>query len=181
MNLNEYNQDDFSRGKSGLYIILWWFIQGTVFRYSFHNMYGWRSFLLKLFGAKIGKNVKIRSSVKFTYPWKVSIGDFSWIGDEVTLYSLDKIVIGKNCVISQKCYLCTGSHDIKSKKFKLLTLPIIVKDFSWIATDVFVHPGVIVEKNSIIGARSNVTKNTVENSINIGNPSKFIKFRIYEV
>lgn len=177
MNLNEYNQDDFDRGKNGIYIILWWFIQGTLFRYSFHNMYGWRRFLLKVFGAEIGKDVKIRSSAKFTYPWKVSIGDYSWIGDEVTLYSLDKIFIGSNCVISQKTYLCTGSHDILSVKFDLLTSPIIIKNFSWIAADVFVHPGVVVEKYSIVGAKSNLTKNTVENSINTGNPSKFVKYR----
>ncbi|WP_290756530.1 MULTISPECIES: putative colanic acid biosynthesis acetyltransferase [unclassified Exiguobacterium] len=181
MYLDEYNQDDFDRGKSGLYIFLWWFIQGTVFKYSLHNMYGWRRFLLRIFGAKIGKNVKVRSSAKFTYPWKISIGDYSWVGDEATLYSLDKIIIGNNCVVSQKAYLCTGSHDYSSKTFDLITSPIIVEDFSWISTDVFIHPGVTVKRNSIVGARSNLTKNTKENSVNIGNPAKFIKYRYSEV
>lgn len=178
MNLDIYNQDDFDRGRSGIYIFLWWFIQGTIFKYSFHNMYGWRRFLLKIFGAKIGKNVKVRSSAKFTYPWKISIGDYSWIGDDVTLYSLDNIIIGSNCVISQKSYLCTGSHNIKSKAFDLLTSTIIVEDCSWIASDVFVHPGVVIKKYSVVGAKSNLTKDTVENSINSGNPSRFIRYRL---
>ena len=64
--------------------------------------------LLRLFGAKLGKGVKVRSSAKFTYPWKVSIGNHSWIGDNVQFYSLEEIHIGANCVISQESYLCTG-------------------------------------------------------------------------
>ncbi|MCM2535840.1 hypothetical protein NDK43_30605 [Neobacillus pocheonensis] len=74
IDLSKYDQSWYSRGRSGLVVLLWWFIQGTVFRYSLHNMYRWRNFLLRLFGAVIGRDVRIRSSAKFTYPWKINWG-----------------------------------------------------------------------------------------------------------
>lgn len=175
MLLKNYEQKDYDRGRSSLVILLWWIIQGTIFRYSLHNMYGFRAGILRLFGAEIGKSTKIRANAKFTYPWKVSIGDYSWIGDEVQFYSLDTIQIGSNVVISQKSYLCTGSHDISSTNFSLMTNPIVVEDGSWIAADCFIHPGVVVAQGSVIAARSTVLKSTEANFIYAGNPARKIK------
>ncbi|WP_148630534.1 WcaF family extracellular polysaccharide biosynthesis acetyltransferase [Bacillus sp. E214] len=175
--LEKYNQSWYSRGRSSVVVLLWWFIQGTIFRYSFHNMYNWRIYLLKLFGAKIGKKVKIRSSAKFTYPWKITIGNYSWIGDDVNLYSLDKIEIGENCVISQKSYLCTGTHDLKDPYFGLITKPIKIKDGAWIASDVFIHPGVTIHEMAVAAARSTVTKDIPASEVHGGSPAKFIKKR----
>lgn len=177
MKLNKYSQENYSRGRNGAFILLWWLIQGTIFRFSLHNMYGFRANILRVFGAEIGKGTKIRSSARFTYPWKVSIGDYSWIGDEVVFYSLDKIIVESNVVISQKSYLCTGTHDINDEHFSLITRPIIVKENSWIATDCFVHPGVTIAPGSIVAARSTVIKNTEEKYIYAGNPAKKIKIR----
>lgn len=178
--LNEYNQDWYSRGRNELTVIIWWLVQGTVFRFSLHNMYGWRNFLLKLFGTKVGRGVKIRATAKFTYPWKVNIGDYSWIGDNVNLYSLDNIEIGSNCVISQDSYLCTGSHNIKDPYFSLITKPIVIKDGAWVASDVFVYPGVIIHEMGVAAARSTVTKEIPENEVYAGSPAKFIKKRFEE-
>ncbi|MEO1765150.1 MAG: colanic acid biosynthesis acetyltransferase WcaF, partial [Cyanobacteria bacterium J06629_18] len=113
VDLRKYDQSDFDRGRAGWYIFLWWFVQAVTFPLTLHNMSGIRCAILRLFGARIGKGVLIRPTARFTYPWKVSIGDYSWIGDDVVLYSLDEINIGSHCVISQKSYICTGSHDIK--------------------------------------------------------------------
>ncbi|MED0935340.1 WcaF family extracellular polysaccharide biosynthesis acetyltransferase [Bacillus mobilis] len=180
VDLSKYNQSWYSRGKSGVIVLLWWFIQGTVFKFSLHNMYGWRSFLLRLFGAKLGKGVKVRSSAKFTYPWKISIGDHSWIGDNVQFYSLEEIYIGANCVISQESYLCTGSHDVQDPYFGLITKPIHVKDGAWIASDVFVYPGVTIHELGVAAARSTVLKDIPSNEIHAGFPAKFIKKRFEE-
>ncbi|WP_368895322.1 putative colanic acid biosynthesis acetyltransferase [Priestia megaterium] len=180
INLSNYNQSEYQRGKSGLIILLWWLVQGTLFRYSLHNMYKWRCFLLRLFGAEVGNKVKVRSSAKFTYPWKVSIGDYSWIGDNVQFYSLDKIYIGANCVISQESYLCTGSHNIKDPHFGLITKPIVIKDGAWVASDVFIHPGIIIHEMAVIAARSTVIKDVPANEIYAGMPAKYIKKRFEE-
>ena len=175
--LNKYDQKWYSRGKSNITVLLWWVIQGTLFRFSLHNMYRWRAFLLRLFGATIGKKVQIRASAKFTYPWKVCIGDYSWIGDNVKFYSLDYIEIGKNCIISQESYLCTGTHDLEDPYFSLITKPIIIKDGVWIATDVFIHPGVTVYEMAVVAARSNVTRDIPANKVFAGSPAKFVKER----
>ena len=82
-------------------------------------MFAWRRILLRMFGAKIGRNVLIRPSAKITYPWKVSIGEYSWIGDNAVLYSLGEIEIGNNTVISQRCYLCTASHKYDDSSFPI--------------------------------------------------------------
>lgn len=179
--LDQYNQDEFSRGRSGLVILCWWLVQGTIFRFSLHPMYKWRNFLLRLFGAKIGKGVQIRSSAKFTYPWKVEIGDFSWIGDNVEFYSLDHITVGRHCVISQKSYLCTGSHDMNDPRFGLITKPIRIKDGAWIASDVFLYPGVSIGEMAVVAARSTVTKSVAANEVHAGSPAKFIKHRFEDL
>lgn len=178
--LNKYNQSNYSRGRNGLIIMTWWIIQGTLFRFSLHPMYKWRNFLLRIFGARVEKGVRIRSSAKITYPWKVSIGEDSWIGDNVQLYSLEEIHIGANCVISQESYLCTGSHDVKDPYFGLITKPIHVKDGAWIASDVFIYPGVTIHELGVAAARSTVLKDIPFNEIHAGFPAKFIKKRFEE-
>ncbi|UJF34327.1 putative colanic acid biosynthesis acetyltransferase [Paenibacillus hexagrammi] len=175
--LDQYNQDWYSRGRSGVIVLLWWLVQGSIFRFSIHNMYAWRRFLLRLFGANIGKNVQIRSSARFTYPWKVTIGDHSWVGDHAEFYSLDFITIGKHCVISQHAYLCTGSHDIQDPQFGLITKPICVHDGVWIASDVFVYPGVTVGEMAVAAARSTIMKDIPTNEVHGGSPAKFLKHR----
>ena len=167
------------RGRNAFIVQLWWLVQFILFRTSPQFLYGWRNFLLRLFGAKIGKKVIIRPSVKITYPWKLTIGDYSWIGDDVDLYTLGEIDIGNNVVISQRSYLCTASHNYKKKNFPIYQKPIKICDEVWIATDVFIGPGVTIESGSVVGARSSVYKNLPSNKICIGSPAEIIRDRIY--
>ena len=74
--LNAFKVPDDFRGKSKIVVQLWWIIEKSFFAWSPQFFYGWRRFLLRLFGAKIGKGVLIRPSAKFTYPWKISIDDY---------------------------------------------------------------------------------------------------------
>ncbi len=177
-NLNKFKLPKNFRGRSSLIVQLWWLVQATLFAWSPQFLYGWRRFLLRLFGAKIGKDVIIRPTVRVQYPWKVKIGDFSWIGDDVVLYSLGEITIGSNTVISQKSYLCTGSHDYLSDAFDIYAKPIVIGNKVWVATDVYVAPGVIIEDEVVVGARSSVFKDLKEGNIYVGSPAKFIKKRI---
>jgi putative colanic acid biosynthesis acetyltransferase WcaF len=166
------------RGKSALTVQLWWMVDALLFRPSPQIFYGWRNMLLRIFGARIGKKVIIRPSARITYPWKISIGDYSWIGDDVCLYSLGEIVIGRNSVISQKSYLATGSHDYNSKGFDIFSKPIIIEDEVWLATDVFVGPGVVIGKAAVVGARSSVFKSLEGGFVYAGNPLKQIRKRV---
>jgi putative colanic acid biosynthesis acetyltransferase WcaF len=175
--LNTFSVPPNFRGKSGVVVQLWWIVEALFFNTSPQVLYGWRRFLLRLFGAQIGKGVIIRPSVRTTYPWKVSIGDYSWIGDNVVLYSLGEIKIGSNTVISQKSYLCTGSHDFEKPTFDIFAKEIIIEDEAWIASDVFIAPGVKVGKGAVVGARSSVFKNIEGGYVYAGNPLRKIKRR----
>lgn len=175
--LNNFTLPKNFRGRSKFIVQLWWIVDFWFFKLSPQVMYGWRRFLLRLFGAKIGKSVLIRSSVTITYPWKVSIGDYSWIGDNVEIYSLGNIKIGSNVVISQKSYLCAGSHDYSKKNFPIFSGNIIIEDECWLATDVYVGPNVTIGKGTVVGARSSVFRDLPPGMICFGSPAKPIKVR----
>ena len=179
-NLELYRFPEGFRGRNKMTVQLWWMVQATLFKLSPQTFYGWRRFLLRLFGAKIGKKVLLRPSAKVTYPWKLRIGDHSWIGDEVTLYSLGEISIGSSTVVSQRSYLCAGSHEYKKPEFPIYAAPIHVGSGCWLASDVFVGPGVQVGDGTVVGARSSVFKSLKSNGIYMGSPAKFIKKRKFE-
>jgi len=165
------------RGRSALSVQLWWIVQALFFHTSPQIFFGWRRFLLRLFGARIGRGVLIRPSVEITYPWKVSIGDYSWIGDGAILYSLGEITIGSHTVVSQYCYLCAGSHDPRSISFDLVAKPISIGSECWLATDVFVAPGISVGDAAIVGARSTVLHDLPPAMVCYGYPAQPVRAR----
>lgn len=166
------------RGRPGWYVQLWWIVEAAFFHTSPQFMYGWRRFLMRCFGAKIGKGVILRPSMHTQFPWKVTIGDYSWIGDDVVLYSLGPIEIGDNVVVSQKSYLCTGSHDYSKNDFPIFYEPIVIENECWLATDVFIGPGVTIGSGTVVGARSSVFKSLPANKICMGSPARILKDRI---
>jgi putative colanic acid biosynthesis acetyltransferase WcaF len=159
------------RGRPAWFVQLWWLVDSTLFRCSPQYFYGWRAFLLKLFGARLGKGVLLRPTVRVTYPWKVTLGDFSWIGDDAVLYSLGEIDIGKNVVISQQCYVCAAQHDISQSTFDMTDKKIIIEDEVWCAARVFVAPGVRIGRGTVVGACSSVFKDLPPGMICHGNPA----------
>jgi putative colanic acid biosynthesis acetyltransferase WcaF len=155
-----------------------WMIAWTVlFRPSFHNWYAWRGMLLRLFGAKIGIDVRIRPTVSIEIPWNLVIGDYAAVGDHAILYSLGKIALGRMASVSQYAHLCAGTHDYTMPAFPLVCLPITIGDEAWIATDAFVGPGVTVGNRAIVAARATVVKDVPAGHIVAGNPAKFVKLR----
>jgi putative colanic acid biosynthesis acetyltransferase WcaF len=160
------------RGRPAWFVQLWWIVQATLFRMSPQGLYGWRRFLLRLFGCNVGKGALIRPTVEITYPWKVSIGDFSWVGHNVCLYSLGEIHIADNVVISQESYLCTGSHDMRRPGFEMRVKPILIDAEVWIAADVFIFPGVHVGRGAVVSARSTVQEDLPAMMVCGGNPAR---------
>jgi putative colanic acid biosynthesis acetyltransferase WcaF len=140
-------------------------------------MYGWRRWLLKLFGAKIGKGAIIRPSVRVTYPWRLSMGNYCQIGDDVELYTLGEIEIGDCAVISQRSFICTGGHDHASPTFDLFARNIVIESEAWLAADVFVAPGVRIGRGAVVGARSSVFHDVPAGTMNIGTPARVIGAR----
>jgi putative colanic acid biosynthesis acetyltransferase WcaF len=177
VDLSQYHQPGYSAGGSRLTMLIWWLVQSLVFPLSPHTAHGIRCWLLRLFGAKIGQHVIIRPTARFTYPWNVEIGDYSWVGDDAVLYSLASIKIGQHCVISQKSYLCTGSHDVSDPRFGLVTGEIVVENGAWVAADCFVGPAVRIGANAVIGARSAVFQSMPSGQVCFGTPCQPVKPR----
>jgi putative colanic acid biosynthesis acetyltransferase WcaF len=119
----------------------------------------------------------IRPTVEITYPWKLSIGDYSWVGDYATLYTLGEIRIGDNACVSQHCYLATAYHDITRPTFDMIGSFVHIEPEAWLATRVFVAPGVTVGRGAVVGACSVVLKDVPPMMICAGNPARPLRKR----
>jgi len=158
MRLDRFDNSDFDRGASRLKEVLWWVIRSLLFAPWFPVPSFLKVFSLRLFGAVIGRGVVIRSRVNVTFPWNLRIGDHVWIGDEVLILSLAPVTIGSHVCISQRAFLCTGSHKFRSEAFDLVTRPIVIGEGSWVAANVFIGPGVTIASGSVCPAGSVVMK-----------------------
>jgi putative colanic acid biosynthesis acetyltransferase WcaF len=110
-------------------------------------------------------------------PWELKVGDWVAIGDRVELYNFCEIEIGAMAVISQDCYLCTGTHDYTDPTMPLICRPILIEPESWTAAGVFIGPGVTIGRGAVIGARSVVVKDVKAWTVAAGNPCRDIKPR----
>ncbi|MBX3441664.1 MAG: hypothetical protein KF774_04595 [Planctomyces sp.] len=149
-----------------------------LFRPTPRLMYGWRRLLLRLFGARIGRNARIAASVHVWAPWNLEVGDESAISHNVDLYSIDRIRIGDHATVSQYAFLCTGSHDITDPRMGLTHAPIEVGDQAWVCARAFIGPGVTVGEGGVAAAAAVVTKDIALWTVVAGNPARLLKERI---
>lgn len=168
------------RGRSAVVVQFWWLVQASLFRLSPQFCYGWRRALLRLFGAEIGRGVLVRPSARITYPWKLAIGDRAWIGDEVILYSLDRITVGADAVVSQRSHLCAATHDHRRPDFAIEGGPITVGAEAWLAAEVFVAPGRTIGRGAVVGARSSVFADLPAMMLCLGTPARPVRPRLAE-
>jgi putative colanic acid biosynthesis acetyltransferase WcaF len=157
--------------------ILWAGVEATLFRMSFHTMNGWRSLLLRCFGAKVGRRCIIRRTVRVYYPWQLTIGDMVIVGDQAEIYCLGRVTIGDQAMVSQQAYLCAGTHDYTRPDLPLVTLPIAIGKQAWVCARAFVGPGVVVGEGAVVAAGAVVVKDVAPWMIVGGNPAREIKRR----
>lgn len=156
--------------------VLWMFVK-PILRIIPRFLYEFRNSVLKLFGTKIGKAVRIYPDVDIFFPWNLEIGDEVTIGPRVQLYSLGKIIIGDGTMISYGAHFCAGTHDYTKRNLPLLKPEIRLGEGIWVCSDAFIGPGVEVGNFSIIGARAVVLKSFPSFSILGGNPARKVKDR----
>jgi putative colanic acid biosynthesis acetyltransferase WcaF len=156
--------------------LLWAFIH-PLFRLSPRPLWGWRRFLLRIFGAKIGSQVHIYPTARIAIPWNLRVGDQAAIGDYAIIYALGLIEIGSRTTVSQYAHLCAGTHDWRDPAMPLLKLPIHIGQDAWICAQAFVGPGVTIGEHTIIGACSVVMKDVLPNSLGFGNPFRISRQR----
>lgn len=176
-NSNTYEGPSFSLRNRTLRT-LWSVVSLFLFRLSPKPLHNWRSFLLRCFGAKVGREVHVYPNVKIWAPWNLDLSDKCGIANGTILYSQGKITIGSKSVISQGAHLCTGTHDYTKPGFPLITKPIHIGNNAWIAAEVFILPGITIGDGCIIGARSVVTKDMPPDMICAGHPCKPLKVKM---
>jgi len=157
--------------------VLWHFVNALFLQNPLNPSSGLKVFLLRLFGARIGAGVVLKPSLNIKYPWKLEIGDYSWIGEGAWLDSLAEIRIGNHCCVSQGAYFCTGNHDWTDPAFGLIVKPITLEDGAWIGAKATVLPGVTVRENAIISAGSVIGRDTEPGMVYVGNPAEALKER----
>ncbi|WP_352619818.1 putative colanic acid biosynthesis acetyltransferase [Mesorhizobium sp. M0312] len=154
-----------------------WALMGPLFSLSPRLLWGWRRFLLRRFGATVGKDAHVYPSVRIAIPWNLVIGDSAAVGDRAVLYALGKISIGEAATISQGAHLCAGSHDHRDPRMPLTKPPISIGAGAWICADAFIGPGVTIGERAVVGARAVVVRDVGPNLVVVGNPAKSIGTR----
>lgn len=174
----QYRYVDTISRKNKLMRLVWGIVWLLLFRPSPRwALHGWRRFLLRQFGAKIGEGSRIAPTCRVWAPWNLEMGNLSVLADHVDCYTMDKIRIGSKVAVSQRTFLCSGSHRTDSLIRELITAPITIDDHAWIAAECFIHPGTHIGEGCVVGARSVVTKDLRAWTICAGIPCKTIKER----
>jgi len=156
---------------------LWGLVWLFLFRPTPRLFRPWRRFLLRLFGAKIGRKAKVAPSVSIWAPWNLEMDECSSLSDHVVCYNVGKVRLGKSAVVSQYSKLCAASHDISRRDFPLQTGPITIEEYAWVGMDSFIAMGVTVGAYAVVGSRSTVIKNVEPRTVVGGSPARFIKQR----
>ena len=151
---------------------LWGVVWLLAFRPTPRPFHAWRRFLLRLFGAKVGRGVKVYQSAQIWAPWNLTLADFAVIGPDVDCYCVAPITVGEQSTVSQYCYLCAATHDFEDPDFRLVPQAIVIKDQVWLCADVFVGPGVTIEQGAVVGARSSVFTDLPAWKVCFGSPAK---------
>jgi putative colanic acid biosynthesis acetyltransferase WcaF len=177
MDLSGYKSRQHRPEASLLTRSLWYVINAAVFDSWLVPSSAVKRILLNLFGGDIRKGVVIKPRVNIKYPWKLSVGEHSWIGEGTWIDNLDVVRIGAHCCISQGVYLCTGNHDWSDVRFGLATKPITIADHSWIGAFTMVCPGALISEGTVIMVGSLVRKGTDPWTIYSGSPAVPVRKR----
>ncbi|HEY0054479.1 MAG TPA: WcaF family extracellular polysaccharide biosynthesis acetyltransferase [Pedobacter sp.] len=175
-----FDTKGFNHGASTFKVLLWYFVDALIFRSGIMPFSVVLVAILRLFGAKIGKDVRIKPFVHIKYPWRLTLGDHSWLAD-CYIENLAPVIIGKNVCVSQQAMLLTGNHNFKLSTFDLIVNGITLEDGVWIGAKATVCPGVTCKSHSVLAVGSVANKNLESYSIYQGNPAVKVKDRIIEL
>lgn len=165
-NLGAFTGTGYDKGRGVLWQIAWNLSSSCIVT-QWWCPASMRAVILRAFGARIGEGTNIRHHVRIHWPWKLTVGDRSWVGEQTWILNLEPVTIGSDVCVSQDVFLCTGSHDRRSPSFEFDNAPIIVGDGAWIAARAVVLRGTTIGADSVIGATALVTRDTDPGEVTI--------------
>lgn len=177
-NLAAYNNHQYHPSAGFLKRTLWFYTSALIFKTSLFPSSVLKVFLLRLFGAKLGKGLVLRHKINIKYPWFLTVDNDSWIGEDVWIDNLVPIQIGANVCLSQGVMLQTGNHNFSKPSFDLILGKIVLEDGVWIGAKALICPNVIVAEHAVLTAGSVATKNMEAYFIYQGNPAVKVKQRV---
>ncbi|BAY66020.1 putative acetyltransferase [Calothrix brevissima NIES-22] len=178
MRLDQYSVGTYTPGAPYWKQLLWYFIGSPLVESYWLPMSKVKVWILRRFGATIGQQVRIKPGVKVKFPWRLSVGDFSWIGENTWIDNIAPVVIENHVCVSQGVYLCTGNHHWNHPDFKLIPAPIYIHESSWIAAKSVIGPGVTVGKGAVLTLGGVTGRSLDAMIIYAGNPAQAIKKRL---
>jgi putative colanic acid biosynthesis acetyltransferase WcaF len=176
-NLSAYNNSWYNPGGGSIKRLLWYFVNEMIIRNKCIPVSSLKVVLLRLFGAKVGAGVVIKPGVNIKYPWRLSVGNYCWIGEDVWIDNLDQVTIGNNVCISQGALLLCGNHDYKKSTFDLMTGSINIEDGAWVGAKSVVCPGVVLRTHAILTVGSVASSSLDAYGIYRGNPAVKVRER----
>ena len=178
VDLSSFNNSWFNKGASIFKIVLWYFTNILLLKSYFVPLSFVKVFTLRLFGAKIGKNVIIRPGVNIKYPWKLKIGNNCWLGENVWIDNLDYVTLADNVCISQGAFLFCGNHNYKSESFDLIIGQIVIESGAWVGAKSIICPGIKVGSHAVLSVGSLANKDLDSFCVYKGNPAVKSKERL---
>jgi putative colanic acid biosynthesis acetyltransferase WcaF len=168
--LSKFNNSWYKPGAGSVKRILWYLMNAAFLNSSF-PISSFKIFLLRSFGAKIGKGVTIKPHVNIKYPWRLIIGNHVWIGEYVWIDNLANVTIGDHVCVSQGALLLCGNHNYKNDSFDLIIGEISLEKGVWIGAKAIVCPGVKCHSHSVLAVGSVATSDLQAFRIYQGNPA----------
>jgi len=177
--LSQFDNSHYTPGAGKLKQLAWYVVNSLFFR-SALPFSGLRVAMLRAFGAKIGHGNVLKPRQNIKYPWRLTIGNYNWIGENVWIDNLEQVQIGNHVCISQGAYIFCGNHDYKKAAFDLITRPVKLEDGSWVGAKAIVCPGVTLQNHSILSVGAVATRNLEAYTVYAGNPAVAVRKRMME-
>jgi len=178
--LDQCDHSQVDRGRSRIVEALWILTKAAFFMTSlpWHN--AWKRFLLRLFGAKIGRGVVLRPRINIHFPWKLEVGDHCWIGDGCQILNIAPFTMEPQVALAHEVYIAAAGHDIRSATMAAKNEPIVIRSGTWVASRAFIAGGVTVGEDCVVAAGAVVVKDVPQSSIVAGNPAEVVRERVID-
>jgi putative colanic acid biosynthesis acetyltransferase WcaF len=180
VDLSRFDNSDFPKGAGAIKRTLWYFTNAAFFLNPLFPFRSPKPWLLRLFGARVGRGVVIHPGVNIKFPWKLTIGDHVWIGQRTWLDNIDQLTIQSNVVISQGAMIIQGSHDYKRVDYPTLSAPVILEEGCWVGAGAMVLMGVTMKSHSVLAAGGVATKDLEPYTVYQGDPARPLRERVIQ-
>lgn len=157
--------------------LVWNICRALLYRLSPKPLHAWRSFLLRLFGARMGRGCHFYPSSKVWAPWNLVCADQVTAADGAEIYNPSPVTLGSHVILSQDAYICGATHDYNDPAFPLIAYAMSFGEYAWVCARASVAPGVNMGEGAVLGLGSVATRDLDPWSVYAGVPAVKVRDR----